>query len=340
MTDTGKHKKSSWLYTLSKISFFFIAFVLVVITVLGNMGGKSDFHRESLEQFASENVGLYARIGNLISMTYFPSISFDFEDMKFYASPEEDVALASIDKAQASFGFWDVLTKSGKVKIMNVQGVNITSGTLFSKPSHIKYFSIMDDGTSKAALKAQGTVGSVPVNLSVDMEASGEGSQRKFRFLPRRDVKFDMGDMAITSTMINAVNPYLSFQDINIFLSGNKNFSGSLDVSKRREHEMVITGSIKAEESGSLLIPDLIYDSKTRVMTGTISSDNFIPADFASGGTFNTLVRRLVEYLGSPETNGKVLDDFALRHDITLDLKGAAPFKGKLAFKNNILVLK
>lgn len=339
MTDIPK-AKSGWLSFFLKLSFFAIAFVLVVVTVLGNMGGRSDFHRQSLEQFATENTKLNAKIGNLIGMTYFPTISADFEDMNFFPLVEGASSVAHVDKVQAAFSFTDVFMKNGKIKILNVQGIDISAGILFAKPVNVKHFSIMDNGTETAHLAGEGTIGSAPVTFNIAMIAEGEGRQRKFHFPPRRAVTMNIGDVALATHMINAVNPYLSFQETSFSLASSNVVSGALSVSKRREHEMTITGELKAEANGTIFKPDLIYDITTRKITGTITSDNFNAADFAETAPFTALIKKLVEYLGDPSADATALDEFAARHDITLDLKGASPYQGKLQFKNNVLVLQ
>jgi hypothetical protein len=344
MTEDVKHEivkaKGSWLYFLSKVLFCIIAFLLVIFTVLGNMGGNSDFHRETIEQFASETTGFRAKITNLINLTYFPTISMDFEDMDLFNDPVIDTTVVHIDKAQVALSFWDVASRSGKIKVLNVRGIHVSPGVFLDKKITMEHFAINDTDKTHGGLDGQAYVGNTALVFSMEMAASGDGAGRKYWFPPRRGLRVDLGDIKISAVLQNAINPYLSFQDLKISREGKGILTGRLDISKRRAREVTITGELKSQQNGTLFKPDLIFDRSTGKLTGTIASENFNPADFAAGSAMDALIKRFVQYLGDPEKDAKIIDDFFAGHDITLDLKGDAVYHGKLQFRNNTLLLK
>lgn len=336
MEETASHqpeKKGSKLNLLFKITFFVAAFLLVIFTVLANMGGNGDFHKNAIEQFASEATGYYARVKLLHNLTYFPTIGADFEDMDFLDDPIEDIGRIHIDRTQVALSFWDVAARNGKMKALNVQGLHALPGTIFEKPVNLKYFAILDTGENQAKLEGSGTIDTQPLVFSMNMTSEGAGRSKKYSFDNPRNISFVLSDVKLTATLQNASNPYLSIQNIVLSLNDKPVITGQIDISKRRAHEVLIGGSIKMEQSGSILKPDLLLDLTTHKISGAITSDNLNHADFAAGSEFNALVNRMAGYLSSPEKSRNMLDNFFAAQDVTLN-------GNKLQFENNILKSK
>jgi hypothetical protein len=320
------------LNTFLKILFCVIAFVLVMLTVLANMGGNSQFHKESVEQFVSEATGYKSKVATLVSMTYFPSIAVDFEDLDL--ADANGVPAAHVDKAQASVSFWDVLRQSGRMKILNVHGVHMASGVFLDKPVEIKSLGIVDGAdASSAKLEGRGHIGQVPMVFSLSMESKGEGSSRKYWFGRRREFIVEFGEIKISGALQNGANPYISVPDFKVNRSGSDIITGRIDISKRRAREITIGGELTLVEYGSILKPDLLIDLINKKITGPIASDNFKSQDFAAGSAFDDLVNRFVQVLGDLKKDEKILDEFFAAQEITLNGK-------KLAFENNTLSLK
>ena len=77
--ETTPKKKRNWFYLLLKITFGFSAVLLIVLTVMANVGGNSETLRQSIEQFITENTSYNASVGQLNAMKFFPDIILDFE---------------------------------------------------------------------------------------------------------------------------------------------------------------------------------------------------------------------------------------------------------------------
>jgi hypothetical protein len=339
MDQDPKKEKGSRLYTLLKVLFCIVAFVLVIFTILGNMGGNGDFQKITVEEFAGESTGSKAVVKKLNGLTYFPTISVDFEDMDFFRDPASEIAVAHIDRAQFAVGFWDVARHTGKMKALNVQGIHAIPGAIFAKGISLKYFSIIDITDTQAKLEGRGFIGDTPLLFTMDMSVEGKGRARRYTFDPRRNISFELGDIKMTAILQNALNPYISLQELKITQGGKEAAAGRLDISNRRQREVSLTGELKIGGQGTVLKPDLILDLMAGTVAGSIAGENVRRQDLAENSPFDDFLEQLIADLGGAETDAKTLDEFFAAQDITLDLKGDVAYQGKLRFENNTLAL-
>ena len=335
-----KEERRSWFGFITKVLFCFVAFILVILTILANMGGKGDFHKTSVEQFAMEITGFPAKVETLHNLTYFPSIAVDFEDLDIFPDVASEVPIGHIDRAQISLGFWDVIRQNGKIKVVDLQGLYALPGLYLNKTIALKHVSILDTDEANAQFEGQGTVDELPLLFTMDMKSVGNGRSKKYSFDARRNFNFELGDMKMTAALQNAFNPYLSIQDLKVSKSGQDIITGKIDLSDRRKREMTIKGELKLEENGTILKLDLLFDMRAHAVWGTITSDNFNEKDFAAGSRFNGLIEGLIVALGDPKIHGKLLDESFAAQKIELDLKGQQTYKGPLKFQDNKISLQ
>lgn len=337
---TEEKPKRNWWMTLSKVVFFITAFFLVVFTVVGNMGGNTEEHKKSIEEFVAESTGYKARVKTLHNLSYFPTFSVDFEDMDMYRGSTDNVSAVHIDRLQAALGFWDVAFRTGKMKILNVIGARIMPGVWLDKPVVLKNFSIVDEDEGVARLEGKGTIGDKPLLISMDMAYAGTGRGRKYWFAESRNFLIEAGDVKIEAVLKNATHPYLTLKDLKIFLKGKEVVTGHLEMSKRRAHEVTLTGNIEIAENKTRLSPDLVIDLRARRATGGISSENFHKGDFSAGSRFDLLAKEIVSVIGDARKDHKMLDDFFAGQGVSLNVKGDVSYGGRLRFEDNTLLLK
>jgi hypothetical protein len=333
-------ERRTWLGFFIKVFFCLAAFVLVILTVLANMGGHGDFHKSSVEEFVKEITGFPAKLQTLHNLTYFPSISVDLEDLDIMPDAMTETPVAHVDRAQISLGFWDVARQNGKMKAVNIQGFYALPGFYLDKTITLKHLSIIDTGEGNARFEGQGTLDNFPLLFSMDMKSVGSGRSKKYFFDPRRNLNFELGDIKITAVMQNGYNPYLSLQDLKISKGGQEVITGKLDISDRRKREMTITGALKFGEHGTIVKPDLVFDMQARALWGTLASDNFTEKDFTSESRFNGLIEGMINALGDPEIHEKILDHYFEAQRVELNLKGEKTYQGPLKFKDNKLFLQ
>jgi hypothetical protein len=334
MEDTLPKEKRRWTGLLAKITFCVLALGLVMLTVLANMGGNTEEHKLSIEQFIGEASGYEARVKKLNRMTYFPSITVDFEDLELFEKGKPERAAVHVDRALMSISFWDVMLQNGHFKQLNVQGFQTRPGVFINKKIVLKYFAAVDaqDGPR---LEGQGTIGDVPLNVGMGLISYGNAKNKKYTFDAERDVNIHLGDVKLDAHVSNATNPAITLRDFKIAQGGKDIVTGEITLSNRRTSEVIMGGALHVGQT--VLKPDLVFDRKEGKVSGVIAAENFNEKDFAEGSGFDGLVDILVQYLGNPERDGKRLDIFFAGQDIMLDVNGE---KKKLRFENNTLSFK
>jgi hypothetical protein len=333
-------EKKTWLGFFMKLAFFISVFVIIILTVLANMGGTGDHLKKMIEEFASENTRYVARIEKLNNVTFFPAISFDFEDMGFFRHAESKVSVGHIDRAQMSVGFWDVFLGRGRIRNISIINLHAAEQTLLDQPVFIKSLGIVDTNPAQALVEAKGTIGPENFTLSMDMQSWGSGRTKSYGFSERRNIALNLGELGLSSVLQNGINPYLRFQDFKITGRDGAVITGVIDLSKRRAHELTITGELTFNTHNTVIKPDLVFDLNTHRFTGTINSDNFNMNDFNDTSVFAAFVDRLIVIVGTPAQDGKILDNFFTLNPVTLNLNGEQNYQGPLVFVNNRLILK
>lgn len=333
-------EKGNRLQLLFKILFFAAAMLIVMFTILGNMGGNGPTHKETVEKFVTGLTGRKAVVKTLRTLTFFPTVRVDFEDLDLFLQPEDDFAAAHVDAAQAAFSFWDVFWKNGRARSFNIQGIDVQPGVFLRRRMTFRHIAVVDAADGGAALEGSGAIGDQKVDFSIGMQVIGEGRGRKYAFPTTRPFQMTIGDVAVTATLVNAGNPFIAFRDLKISLKGVEVLSGEIELSRRRANELTLTGKIIMPEHGTTLTPDLIYDFAAAKFSGSFTSENFSADDFDTNSRFETLVNRLVAVLGDADKDKTVIDDFMAGQAVALDVKGKKTYQGPLAFKNNTLVLK
>lgn len=271
-----------------KIIFFLSAFLLIIFTVMANMGGSSDVLRESIEQFIGESTGYKTKITKLNKMTFFPDISFDFEGTTV-GGGEAVSPQASADRVIIRLSFWDVMGNTGKIKKFEIKNFQAAPGTVFVQPLTFENVQIFDkDGEQgKAMLNGQGKIGDQKIEIAAQMQILGKGSSKKYSFGDPRIFNLSIGDIQIATELHNNEDEGVRFDKLSAKKNDKEIFSGYIDFSSQEKGIIDISGILRVGEKTDLS-PDLRLDVKQgRKLTGSIKSASFHVEDFnaASGYT-------------------------------------------------------
>ncbi len=318
-----------------KLVFFAGAFLLIILTVLANMGGKSDALKASIEQYAAEATGLNASVKTLNNLNFFPSIAFDFEGLELRRA-NENVPVVTVEKLRASLGFWDVMLSNGKMRSFETTGVKIMPGMFLDKTMEFDSIGIVQDSEHSNIMEGRGNIGGKPVTVAMGMAASGEGRGRKYKFAADRALKLSLGDLYAETRMINTVDAFLKIEDIKISINQSPVITGRLDILRRKEGEIKITGEVTMHDHKTILKPDFILNVPGMNVSGAVASDNFNARDFAAGSGFDRAVNEIISVVGNARRDGNILDDFFKANIIAMKTPEEAP----IVFVNNRLKVR
>lgn len=323
-------KKRNWFITLAKVTFFVAAFILVILTVLANMGGKSDTLKDALEGVISESTGYMAHVGELNNMSFFPQMGVSFGSLELRET-EGGVPVAVAEKGEVYFDFFDVMRGTGKVKALNIRDFRALPGAFMKKSLQIEYVEIVDLEGTEAELAGEGMIGEDKFKLRADLERDGE----RYGFGTKRAMEFEIGGIGISGLLEDVSRKHLSLQDFQMTLDGQNVLTGHMKALVD-EVRVKMDGELLAAENGTKLVPDLSLNFKSdppRII-GRVNSPAFYVADFEDSSRvaqfFNELDRIISDLSADKERDLSHLD---VAIDVSFEdyLEGGAS-KGSLQF--------
>ncbi len=304
-----------WIGRIVKILFCVFAVLLVIFTVMANIGGSSDALKKSIEGYISESTGMDARVGQLNNMSFFPDVAFDFEDTEIYTRGSADVVMI-VGRVQVMFGFWDVMAGTGKIKVMNIEDFIAVPGAVMKNDLQIDGISIVEDQDG-ARMQSTGKIGGKSFTARSDMEVTGLGRGKKFSFGPERIINASLGDADISTTMSGRKGENIFLKDIEIISAEKKVLGGELSIA-RGGSKIFVTGTLRVEPNGSDIAPEIGFYLRpgadgTHDLGGALKSSRFDTADFAAGSPYDSLMKTVEGAFG--------VQDLAQTFPVTLDIK-------------------
>ena len=185
--------------TIFKWVFIFALFAAAGFWILGALGGDSDRHREVVEGYLQDITGLEARIGQINSLNFFPTIIIDFEnlDMVDVALPiEEQRVEIHADDAFFAVDFRDVIFGSGKFRSIEVNHVQILAGHLMEEAVVVDFLRVEHVDEGVAFLMGSGMIGERAFTMKVPVLVYGSLPKAKYRFDLEYPVVLTMEDGA------------------------------------------------------------------------------------------------------------------------------------------------
>ena len=300
-----KHKSPfQLLIGLMKVCFFLCAFILVILTVLANMGGSNETLHEGVRGFMSELVGKRpVSLGKLNYMGFFPTVRLDAEDIGVYAKAEDDVALMHLGKIRLSMPFLDVATKTPRITEFYVEDLNAIKGVLMPHEFSLeKMFIDYDQEGAEATLRANGKIGLQTWSFEADLEVHTGINRTSYILAPQARFAFDLADFHIKGVYDHASSSHFKIKDFEIH-SGDKVINGDISISALSDNMMKLKGMLSLQNGQSILEPDFIIDLSHKdgvptKISGEIKAEKLALADVLGPQSVFSILTRLRKLMG------------------------------------------
>lgn len=281
---TQKKSAGDWAITLGKWTFFICAFVLVIITVLANMGGDGENLKNALEEYVQDATGYYTEIETLRDMSFFPDISFDFVGARLKKTPDDPNVVGRIEQASMSMGFLDVFRKTGRVGNIEVQKLSLDAGVLFPRRVQADRVFIEESGGDNARLIADGALGETSFMAEMGMKIHGTRFNPKYSFPDLREFSLTLGQAGIGGVLDTArAQPVI--KDVYLDHNGLRVIDGNLALYKASSAHVAMKTAWDFLEYGSRLQADLdvFFTERPVRATGRLYAPRLNPLDFSEG---------------------------------------------------------
>lgn len=308
-----------WLFLLVKILACFAVFFMVAGVVMMNMGGNSEIYRDTIEGYIVEGTGYDAQIGTFHSMTFFPVLGIDFEDLELRAQPGDTAVAASIGRVQIAFNFSDVMLSNGKIRYFNIEDGYALPGVLGENEIKLERASIVEANDGTAALKVRGEIGPHKALIDANMESFGSGRNKNFRFGHEKSFTVSLGDASASGTL-SKLDEKSVLKDFSVLYKSQEVLKADLAVSKTNGPDVNISGKVTFSPRQTVLVPDLSYREKddTTYMEGKIASDAVYAEDLDAESRFASLIKFLNSIFGDPKNKDIKLNAEDIDADIIL----------------------
>jgi hypothetical protein len=296
-----KRTLGRWVSLLCKILFAIAALVLITITIMFNLGGKSDYLKETLESYATQITGYPAKIGKLNASTFYPDLGFDFENLELRHRPEDAIPIATIEHTQLFFNFWDATLGTGRIKSFNIENLKAMPGALTAQALDIKRAGIFREGDKAGTLRIEGKMNDEEIFAEAGMQAetrfiSGHG----YQFGNDNPVSIEIGNLHIEGRIGNTEDAII-FNNLKATL--DKNDVGVLDITLTRAElgNLKMLGTVTISENGTILKPDLLVKDREQGLSvsGKIASPAFHSKDFDAGSRLLKFADKINTIIGT-----------------------------------------
>lgn len=275
-----KEKQKSGIFArLLKFIFWISAFILIVITILANMGGAGEMWRQSVEEFISDAFGgRPTKVSTLHNMTFFPSVGVHATNIKVLSKPEDEggYPVVRIGQIEAFMSFWSVATGTPKFKKFSIQNVEAIKGMFF--PEEFSIHQIFVDhtpGEDHANMVGNGTIGNHEWAFNAVLNVHKGATRSSYSFPDSIPFTLDIADIHIEGNMVKGGKEFFKLQNTTLQHQGN-NIQIDLDVYTVSQNLLKIKGDIQSEKSGVKIVPELLLDkAKARSsLSGEIAISN------------------------------------------------------------------
>lgn len=334
---------SKWLSRLFKLIFFILAFGLIILTVLYNMGGSNDMLKEGVVNTLSDVFGgRHVKLRRLNHMGFFPQVALNIEGVSAYDKKDGRVPVIELRKFEAYMPFWNVATRSPQISSLYMEGLKGIKGVFFPEEVYLEKVYIdhdVDEGT--ASLRGNGTVGVHDWSFAVGLDIEGSSGRYKYGLAEVAPVVFDLGDVHFDANVRKDGSNYMKISDIHLTYA-DKKIEGDVTLSALPGSLLKIKGELLANGGSTILVPDLIVSmvgSQFADFSGSISAKKFVMDDLSGDKSVFEILNRFNELLGYKRVPGQKTDKLALfggnnfNVDITLENAQIAEMtKDKIAF--------
>lgn len=191
-----------WLKKLMKILFFIGIAVSIMLIVLGNIGGRGNTFKASIEQFATESTGYFAEVTNINNIKFFPNIIIYFNNLRLFKDSEKTLLAGHVQTVNIVASFWDVLLQNGRFKMASINNLIMQAGTLSNQDFIIDDMNIhqYQAGPTLGAfyLLTTGYIGKTAFTIELPLSTQGHGYSQTFNFETDRPTILSIGDIKIS----------------------------------------------------------------------------------------------------------------------------------------------
>ncbi|MGH1456696.1 MAG: hypothetical protein ACRBDI_07935 [Alphaproteobacteria bacterium] len=261
--ESKSQKEGKWFSRLAKLLFFAVAFILVILTILANMGGPHDMYRESVERFTSEIFGgRPAKVVALHEMKFFPSVGVHATNIKVFSKPEDEggYPVVTIGEVEAFMSFWSVATSQPKFKKFVIQNVSAIKGVF--APEEFSVHEIFVDhtpGEDHASLTGNGKIGNHKWSFDVNLEVFGGVGGYSYRFQEAVPFVLDIDDIHFEGDFVKGGKEFFKFNNVKI-TQGDQSIDLNIDAYAVSDGLLKIKGNIKDGNSELEITSDLLLN--------------------------------------------------------------------------------
>ncbi len=330
------------------IAFFIILFFGVALTVLTNMGGKSEALKNSVEHYIASALHGDTTVGTLNDMQYFPQVVVDIEDVSV-TRPNITDPIFKIGSLQIAMDFWNITLGRSKLNVLNVKDIYVQAGILTKKELILKRLGIVDEKVDDPAfLFAGGKYGGRPFEGHLGLDRFGKKSPYKYKLAKEMDIFINSDPLTISGQLSRHTSRKMQIKDLSV-LTPKTALSGEIlfQISSRKEN-LYIEGDLILGKN-TKLTPDLkiTLDTKPANITGQIISEYLDIHDIPALVSILREIQTLTNFKTKSKATLKSMDWDDLQMDVTLEVKeltGAKkgknePFTAQLTIKDGKLDL-
>lgn len=324
--DIRLKNEKSWLGLLAKIIFFMSAFVIVILTVMANMGGSNETLKSGVTQFTSRIFsGRPVTLDRLVNMKFFPSVGVDFEGLHVHPYNGSSENLVNVGKFKFYTSFWDVLIGAQKFKGVYATDITVKEGMWGDRAFSAESILVNHDvATGEAQLRGKGKIGVYDWSFVFDLEVSGFAGDYTFYFADTIPFKIELGDVTLTGDVQHYNGDYITLKNL-VVARKDKQILGEVSISVLGELALKIKGHLKVNDADGVVSLDIDLDRSTEgkpELAGSIKAVSLTQADLNGDHSLFAFVGRLLEVTSFSNLQEPILSalDFGQHYNLDLNI--------------------
>ncbi|MAI62477.1 MAG: hypothetical protein CBB87_08375 [Micavibrio sp. TMED27] len=326
MSDQKKFKINPMkiFWKLFKLTLILAVLLFILLTVLANLGGKSEMMKTTLEEIISEQTGYDSRIETLNYMGYFPDMGADLNGLALTPTIETDYVgdpVIKIGYMSVALSAWDIFFQNIKFRALTLHDIVIKKDVLIGAPIKIDYFVLGQPKDEEAALRVEGIVGSTPLVAKLNAELKG----RYFSLADESNISIKLGNIDIKATAslsekggIELKNIILKKADKGVVLGDvyvvHDNANDAFEI-----HAQLKTPSKQTDLD---IMLSLSNTDSSKTIKGKINSKLLQISELSGDSDIVQLINEISNILYPEKKAEAPLDLSAIDMDVDMDIKG------------------
>ncbi len=287
-----------WAGRLLKTAIFFGIFIVIMLTVLVNMGGSNETLKGALEDYFASATRMDANIKTLNKMTFFPNIGADMEGIEL-ADPNNETRTITVESAKVALGFWDIILGNRTIRDLNIKNAVFSANTLAEQPVTIDELAINEDAEGRSFLQLNGQIGEEALSAEVDLSNEGDVKNPQFELSDESAITASLGKLKFTGTIRPRTIGGFHVRDFTLS-SPQETVKGNMSF-VRGKGRVDVEGDFEFPQHGSIVDADLaITRGPVLDITGTLDAKTFAIEDFTGASYVITAINEWDRIFPSP----------------------------------------